>query len=216
MDRKNDPVEKIERGVRLDLAIAVCALLVSGLAAGASWWQARVLVTQTRVLQDQLGAQVWPYVSVTEGFRNDRVELRVANEGLGPAILGSAAATVDGVPKSNFIDILHAILGPHLLARSKGVPMGFAIDSASPGSVVRPGEASLSYSFISKRFAPALLKGYSRQLRLQICYCSILPGKCWVSTMNALHPPDPVPACPPIPSDLLHAPAMQEIFTRDY
>ena len=118
MAEKDDAVSKIARGVRIDLVIALCALLISTLAAGASWWQARVLQTQTRVLQDQLGAQVWPYVSVTEGFRNDKAQISLSNDGLGPAILVSADATVDGVAKSNFIDILHAILGPNLVARS--------------------------------------------------------------------------------------------------
>ena len=97
--------------MRLDLAIAVCALLISTLAAGASWWQARVLQAQTKVLQAQLGAQVWPYVSVSEGLDKNTVLVTLSNDGLGPAILRSFSATVDGVEQSSFIGILHAMLG---------------------------------------------------------------------------------------------------------
>ena len=78
LPNEEDEVSKVVRGVRLDLTIAVCALLISTLAAGASWWQARVLQAQTRVLEDQLGAQVWPYVSVSEGINNDTVAISVA------------------------------------------------------------------------------------------------------------------------------------------
>ncbi len=216
MARKNDPVAKIERGVRFDFVIALCALLISTLAASASWWQARVLQTQTKVLQDQLGAQVWPYVSLSEGFRNDRVQIHLSNDGLGPAILGSAKATVDGVPKSNFIDILHAILGPNIVARSgKGERLGLTIDSAQPGSVIRPGDTSLAFSFTSKRYATALLNGLGR-FNMQVCYCAILPGKCWITSSAAAGAPKPALACPPIPGDLLHAPALQEVLTNNF
>src|ERR1700761_4561185 len=101
MNSGHNPDSEIGRAVRLDLVIAVCALLISTLAASASWWQARVMQAQTAVLQEQLGAQVWPYVSVNEGFANNQVQLSLSNDGLGPAILDSVQATVDGVPKSN-------------------------------------------------------------------------------------------------------------------
>jgi hypothetical protein len=75
MAERSDTVSKVERGIRLDFAIAVCAPLISSLAAGASWWQARVLQGQTQVLQEQLGAQVWPYVSLTESIRLDAAQI---------------------------------------------------------------------------------------------------------------------------------------------
>ena len=216
MARKDDRVSKIARGVRFDLVIAICALAISTFAAGASWWQARVLQTQTRVLQDQLGAQVWPYVSVTEGFRNDRARISLTNDGLGPAILLSAKATVDGVAKSNFIDILHAILGSNLVARSaKGERMGLSIDSAEPGSVIRPGNDSLTFSFTSKQFATAFVKGLDR-LDIQVCYCAILPGKCWLADSRSALGPVPASSCPPISGDLLHAPALEEVLNRHF
>src|SRR5579863_7489960 len=83
-------IARVERGIRLDLVIALCALLISTLAAGASFWQARVL-------QEQLGAQIWPYVGISEDFTGDSAEIGIANDGLGPAILRSATAAVDGV-----------------------------------------------------------------------------------------------------------------------
>jgi hypothetical protein len=89
---KDDDLSRTVRGLRFELVMAVCAPLISTLATGASWRQVRVLQAQTQVLQEQLGAQVWPYISVS--------------------------ATGDGVPKSNFIAIMHAVLGPKLVARS--------------------------------------------------------------------------------------------------
>lgn|SRR5579862_231089 len=203
----DNEVARVERSIRLDLLIAVCALLISTLAAGASFWQARVL-------QEQLGAQVWPYVSISENFSGDRVEIAIANDGLGPAILRSATATVDGVPKSNFIDILHAALGPHLVGRSGRKPkVGLSISSGGPGSVLRPGESTVAFGLSSKQYAAPFARSVSR-MNFRICYCAIIPGKCWLSDSASTQDPKPVSACPEIRNDLLHAPAMEELLNR--
>jgi hypothetical protein len=213
--REDDSVSRIVRGVRLDLTIAVCALLISTLAAGASWWQARVLQTQTLVLQEQLGAQVWPYVSVTEGINRDTVQITIANDGLGPAILRSLSAFVDGKPQPSFIALLHSVLGEHIVARTPhGQKLGFTLNSAQTGSVIRPGDRSLGFSFTSERFAKTFLQAY-RRLTFRICYCAIVPGKCWRSDSGTSEPAR-VASCPEIPHDLLHSAAIDEIMKRDF
>src|ERR1700723_3276144 len=119
MNKRDEASSRMEPAIRFDLIIAVCALLISTLATGASWWQARVLQAQTQVLQEQLGVQVWPYVSVTSSMDSNTEKISVSNDGPGPAVLRSLSATVDGFPKSSFIDILHATLGPNPVARSR-------------------------------------------------------------------------------------------------
>jgi hypothetical protein len=204
------------RGVRLDLTIAVCALLISTLAASASWWQARVLARQTQVLEEQLGAQVWPYVSLTEGINDNTVQVAITNDGLGPAILRSVAAFVDGKSVPTYIGVLHAMLGPHLIARApRGQRLGFTIDTGSPGAVVRPGDRALGFSLTSKRFAPEFLAGY-RRMNFRICYCAIVPGKCWLEETASQREPRPVQACSEVPGDLLHDAAIGEVMSRSF
>jgi hypothetical protein len=216
MRSEDEAVSKVARGIRLDLGIAVCALLISTLAAGASWWQARVLQAQTQVLQQQLGAQVWPYVSVTGGTNNDTISVTIDNDGLGPAILRSFTATVDGVQQSSYLGLLHAVLGPHLIARSPhGDRFRFTIDSGSPGTVVRPGDNKLGFSLTSKRFAPQFLASY-RRLSFRICYCAIIPGKCWLFDSRKTGGPQSLQSCPEIAKDLLHAPVLSEISARNF
>ena len=205
-----------ERGLRVDLIIALCALLISTIAASASWWQARVMQTQTEVLQEQLGAQVWPYVSITEGLTGDTARITISNDGLGPAILRSLAVFVDGVPRSSFTAMMHAILGPDIVKRTPhGQKIGFTIDSGSVGSVMRPGNDSLGFSLTSKRFAPALLQA-NRRVAFRICYCAIVPGKCWLLVTGVRSEPRSQASCPEIAGDLLHAPALNEILNRDF
>jgi hypothetical protein len=193
-----DDVRQLARGVRLDLVIAVCALLVSTLATVASWWQ-------TRVIQQQLSAQIWPYLTASETLSGpSSLKVSIENDGLGPAIIRSAVVTVDAHPVNGMIGMLHAIVGPHIFARvPHGEAIGLGMDTGSPGSVIRPGESLNLLNFTNKRFAPAVLAAYER-VDFRTCYCAILPGTCWLKDSLSNDDPRPVPVCPEVPGDLLH------------
>jgi hypothetical protein len=200
-------MKAIERSIRLDLLIAVCALLISSLAMAASWLQSRETARQTQVLEEQLGAQVWPYVGVGIDLvgGGDDATISLENDGLGPAVLYSLSATVDGKPKSNFIEVLHAILGPNLVKRKPhNEPMGVDIDNESVGSVLRPGETTRLFRFTSRHYAPTFVFAY-RRLAIRVCYCAIIPGKCWLSATKDNSPPLPVDTCQSVPHDVLHS-----------
>lgn len=199
-----DESADVKEGLRLDLLIAVCALLISSLAAGASWWQARVMQAQTHVLQEQLGAQVWPYLGVSAHYSNNTVRLVLENNGLGPAVVRSIALSVDGKPERSFIEGVHAILGPHLIRRSNHVPIGVDMNSNSPGWVLRAGDSTQLFALTSRRFAPPLARAMER-FDLHMCYCAITPGTCWMKESGVSSDPQPVRACREIPDDLLHA-----------
>ena len=172
--------------------------------------------TQTEVLQEQLGAQVWPYVSLTEGLSGDTARIGISNDGLGPAILRSLSVAVDGVQRSSYTAMLHAVLGPDMVKRSpRGARLGFTIDNGVVGSVMRPGDDSLGFSLTSKRFAPALLQAY-RRITFRVCYCAIIPGKCWLVESGARSEPRPQKSCPEIAGDLLHAATLNEILNRNF
>jgi hypothetical protein len=222
VNQRDDDTSKLARGIRLDLVIAVCALLISSIAACASWWQARLLVGQTEVLQEQLGAQVWPYVSNTVGINGNTVTIDIRNDGLGPAIIQSFSVAVDGTPERGYIAILHAMLGNHLIARSPvGDKMQIMMDSGSRGMVMRPADNSnpnantLGFAITSKRFATQILRA-SKRLSFRICYCAIIPGKCWLEVTPAFENPKPETSCPEDPHDLLHSSAVDELTNKNF
>ena len=203
-------------GVRIDLLIALCALLISVIATAATWWQVRVLQAQTAVLQEQLGAQVWPYISISEGINSDTVQITIGNDGLGPAVLRNASATVDGKVQHSFIDVMHAVLGPHVVSRvKKGEKLSLSLSDASPGSVIRAGETTTVFSLKSKRYASSFLAASTR-MSFHLCYCAIIPGKCWRNADAFTREPLPVASCPEIRDDLLHASSVKVLTTRDF
>ncbi len=217
----SQPDEKPERngrsafldGVRFELVIAVCALLISTLATVASWWQTQATWQQTRIVDEQLSAQVWPYVAFTENIvKADTDEFAIENDGLGPAIVRSATVLVDGKERPSFVAMLHAILGPNILGRkARGESIGLTEDSASPGFVLRPGESEKLLTFRSKTFAKRLIIAYQR-IDFRMCYCAIVPGRCWRMDTAGTSDPQPIAACREDPRDLLHAAAVNELF----
>ena len=197
---KND----LSKVVRLDLVIAVCALLISSLATAASWWQTRASWQQTKIIEQQLSAQVWPYLSVSETLDGDTTRVTLVNDGLGPAVLRSASAYVDGKPQANFVDVMHAILGPNLIARKpRGEKMSLGLSGEGVGSVIRAGETTTVLALTSKHFAPLFIRDY-RRMTVTTCYCAIVPGTCWRSDSGSSGDPVPLAMCPDVPRDLLH------------
>ncbi len=81
-----------EKAFRLDLTVAVAALLISGVAAGASAYQ-------TYVIRKQFSATVWPYLTyITSSSPDKFFELDISNAGIGPALIFNAVVTRDGKP----------------------------------------------------------------------------------------------------------------------
>src|SRR5579864_7614293 len=87
-----------EKRFRFDLFIALCALLISSVAAAASVYQTRVIGEQTSIISRQLSASTWPYLSFVSSYSRKYVELDLRNDGLGPAIIRAVTITTDGKP----------------------------------------------------------------------------------------------------------------------
>jgi hypothetical protein len=154
------------KGFRIDLVIAVCALLVSSLATAASVWQSRVVA-------QQLASQVWPYLALQTSYDGKSVSLMLSNEGLGPARVRSAVLTVDGVARRTLTDALRALVPGKALA-----PHGSFTDLRA-GGVIRVGGTVTLFRIVDPPVISALVKNYSR-IGMRVCYCPIIPGDCWI------------------------------------
>jgi hypothetical protein len=206
MPKPDETPSALARGIRFDLVIAVSALLISSLATVASWWQ-------TRVIQQQFSAQVWPYVSISEALdgETETAEISIANDGLGPAILRTAIVQVDGRERTGLIDALHAIEGPNLMARAAHAarsPHEHAMFSLSesvgqPGSVLRAGASNTVFALRSRLFARPFVAAYHR-MTIRLCYCALVPGTCWIKDTQTNDDPAPTSSCPPVRNNLMN------------
>jgi hypothetical protein len=182
-----------------DTLVAVCALLIAAIAAGASAYQ-------TYVINEQFSATVWPYLSfdTTSDSTNDSFVLGVRNVGLGPAVIRSTIVTVDGrvvgggstgnPVDTALIDAVKASSAAEAKRHQRGL-VRMSTSSLSTGDVIPAG----SSTSLLRAQGPDLFKSV-KLLRphfdIAICYCSVL-GRCWTRRLQDKVPePKDVRSCP--------------------
>lgn len=181
----SDENAALRRGIRTDLVIAVCALVVSALATGASWWQSHVVA-------EQLSSQVWPYLTISTTYDPHYVAVEIDNDGLGPAIIRSSVLSIDGTPYSSPV---HAF-GRVFKQPAHGT-VSAQISGLSPGSVIRAGGSArlfrITAPWAATQFGAAAEAG---RFDFRVCYCSLL-GNCWtISAKQQTDDPQPLRECP--------------------
>ncbi len=159
-----------DRAFRFDLMIAVCALLISAIAAFAS-------VMQTRALQDQYAAAIWPYLSVNSTFSPKGATIDLTNDGLGPALIRSAQLSLDGRPASGWGDVLRTIFTDPQLHMPKHSIGSAQMSSINASTTIRPGDTHRLIGITLSKGVPiqTLLR---HKVAMDICYCS-LNDRCW-------------------------------------
>jgi hypothetical protein len=174
------------KGFRIDLVIAVCALLVSSMATAASVWQSRVVA-------QQLASQVWPYVAFQTSFDGSVMQLSISNEGLGPARVRWIRLLIDGKPQHTLLAAIK------YLQPGKEPEVRGSFSDVTPGHVIRVGGSTTLARITTKPIAALIVKNYHRML-LETCYCPIIEGNCWIARSGGQDttPSDPqtVDKCP--------------------
>jgi hypothetical protein len=197
-DRPSPKERSAPKRIPSDVIVAGLALLISGLAAAAGWYQ-------THVIAQQLSAAVWPYVTVGSTYDGEHLRVAVRNDGLGPAIVESFVVLVDGKPQRSVLTALRSLVGR---AQRGSNHDHIALAAVVPGEVIRSnGEVTL-FEIASKTIVPGLGVQMARRLTLHTCYCSIV-GNCWTLHLGAAvtaNRPIAVDRCKDESSDQLQQP----------
>jgi len=153
------------------------ANLSSALALGVSLLALAIGAYQTRLMQDQARASVWPYLTIGTTYTNDVDDngfiLQVDNFGIGPAKVGSVKLSLDGKPQRTWNDVLEVL-------DIKGV--NYSTSSLS-GDVIPPNinrETTIGAIRINERQAAKRFYDAASRFELEICYCSVY-DECWIS-----------------------------------
>ncbi len=181
------PGPRLSSLLRADLIIAMCALLISSLACIAA-------VLQTRVIGEQLSANVWPYLDFSTSSTSntgkqklqDELSVSVTNDGLGPAVIKSVTLTF-GSRHFNDVDSVVTAIVP---GRNK-FNGSISSSNITPGSVIRPSETVTILDAKGTQFVLPLRKR-AAAVDVAICYCSLLKT-CWV--VHVASAPRDVKAC---------------------
>lgn len=180
-DRDTTPAQKRFRMPELTSALAL-AVSIFALAIGA--WQ-------TRLMQSQARASVWPHLEIGYTYNSNVDEngflWRIDNNGVGPARIETIALTFDGKPMRHWRDALEALGFKGELRMSTSSLAGEVI----PPSLNR--ETAIEALRVNQRDLAAAIKQNAARFGMDICYCSVYDD-CWIA--HWLKPkPDPVERC---------------------
>lgn len=170
LEQTPSPPESAPQPSRPDL-ISMLALAVSVFALAVGAWQ-------TRLMQSQARASVWPYLAIGYTYTSD-VDTNgfiwtIDNNGVGPARVQSVAVGLDGKPMRNWEEMI-AALGMH--ERPSTATTSFA------GAVIPPNtnrETTVVALRVHGRELATLFKDAIPRFTMDICYCSVYDD-CWVA-----------------------------------
>lgn len=192
-DEEREAVRQSSRRIGLAQLSGSLALLLSIVALGISAYQ-------TRVMQSQARASVWPYLAIGASFFDQGEKagfrLNVSNHGVGPALIKSVRMAVDGKPVVNWDSYLKATID-----RSRDQTQQVIFSSFS--AVLPPdSNRETTIEAITLKSPEDAAKAYAAmsRLKLDICYCSVYDD-CWTAHLFS-RTVDSVPNCPaPGPDD---------------
>jgi hypothetical protein len=133
---------------------------------------------QTRLMQSQARAGVWPFVSIgytySSNVDKDAFIWSVNNNGVGPAKVEWVTVKLDDKPMKHWQDVLEA------LGANASVSMA---TSSLDGEVIPPNtnrETTVQPIKINEREVAKLFKTAEHRFKMDICYCSVY-DECWIA-----------------------------------
>jgi hypothetical protein len=154
----------------------------SALALAVSVFALAISAYQTRLMQSQARAAVWPYLTQGSTYAHDddtgSFVWLVENNGVGPAKVESVSLALDGKPMRNWKEALAAlgVSGKTQLSLTR-----------LSGEVIPPSlnrETGIPLIRVDGREIAELLQGAQARFRMDICYCSVYDD-CWLSHWQA-------------------------------
>ena len=171
MTNEETSVTRSQKRIRISELTSALALAVSIFALAIGAWQTRLMQTQAR-------ASVWPHLSIGYTYNSNVDEngflWHVDNNGVGPARIESVTLTLDGKPMKNWRDVL-AALGFQREMRTSTTSLS--------GEVIPPSlnrETAIEAIRVNERDAASAFKAAVPRFRMEICYCSVYDD-CWIA-----------------------------------
>jgi len=166
--------------------------LTSALALAVSIFALAIGAWQTRLMQGQARASVWPHLEIGYTYNSNVDEnaflWRIDNNGVGPARIESVTLTLDDRPMKAWPEVLKAL----------GFDSEMRVSTTSvAGEVIPPSlnrETAIDTLRINEREPAKAFKAAIDRFRMDICYCSVYDD-CWIAHWQTPKV-DAVSSCP--------------------
>lgn len=132
---------------------------------------------QTRIMQKQSQAAVWPRLTNSNSYGSDYFKLYIENEGVGPAIVKSITYKYQDTAFHLISDLAYYIATLESEQLKKSVNTNYTLSNIEPNSVVAVGE-KVNVFVANDTLATHLGKKYLLNSDIIVEYCSIY-NDCW-------------------------------------
>jgi hypothetical protein len=154
------------------------ALAVSFLALSLGAYQARLMNVQTRLMQSQARASVWPYVSIgysiSDAGEKPGYTWEINNDGVGPARIESVTMSLDGKPVHSWKEVFRALFGDAPVTATYSQIYGKVL----PPNTNRP--TTIEAVRILSQDQARIFHAAQDRFDMTICYCSVYDD-CWIA-----------------------------------
>jgi hypothetical protein len=142
--------------------VAVAALIVSVTAVVVGFYEASLQRRHDR-------AEVWPHLEISTFVVPDGAAIKLANTGIGPAIVKSISVEIDGKPQRNWDNALRTLLGRNPSPHSSSTVTEHAFRAGDEVTLVG----------IPKSDMPTGFWNWVGRVRLRVCYVSVF-DESWI------------------------------------
>ena len=142
--------------------IAFAALVVSVSAVAVGIYEAALQRAHDR-------AEVWPHLELSTYVMPKGAELRLDNNGIGPAIVHSIVVSVDNRPRHKWDEVIEAITGKKPDALE---------NSTAAERAIRAGDRVILVGVPAQSLPPGMWT-YIKRVSVRVCYSSVF-GESWV------------------------------------
>lgn len=168
---------------RNGMILSLVAIVISISALGVS-------VFEVTSLQDQQKASVWPYLEISRNYSGQGFEIRVANKGIGPALVGDVEISLQGKTINSTSDL------DQVIADTLGPERAFSYDTYRARDVSKqvlaPGETAILFGVPWTADTREFVNVTAPTIQAGGCFCSVYDD-CWSVKIEDV--PVPTKAC---------------------
>ncbi|WP_417456823.1 hypothetical protein [Kordiimonas sp.] len=185
--------------IRLEVLVSITAMVTAVAAVVVAILQTQVMHEEASMEREHQRLSVMPALLVYTGSHigDDKGSFNVGlvNQGIGPAVIESFSAKVEGVESADWEELVAQGTGGQVqIAGDARNVDGVTLSDLTPGTVVPAGENVVPIKLDTTPENAAILRDFSDRLVVSVCYCSLYE-ECW-NTSNQRARPTPVKMCP--------------------
>ncbi len=178
--------------IKLEVLVSITAMVTAVAAVVVAILQTQVMREEAMMEREHQRLSVMPAVLVYTGSHIGDTEgsfsVGLVNQGIGPAVLEGFSVEVEGSSARGWQEIIASGTDDQVhIAGDKRNVDGVTLSAATAGTFIPAGESLVPIKLDTTPENAALLRKFSENLVVSVCYCSLYK-ECWMASNRRARP----------------------------